>query len=366
MIKKIIVKLKENPYPIIIARGAVYSMPKELEKLKIKKNTLVIIDENVDKHFGKEIRRIFTEIGNKTNYYILKPGEKSKSFTELNKIYSYLLEKEYGRDTLIVAVGGGVTGDLAGYAAATFMRGVDFVQVPTTLLAAVDSSAGGKTGINFKETKNIIGAFYQPKLVIVDPAFLTTLPKEELVSGLGEVIKYAFLSDNSLYEYIKKNLPKIYELDFNILISIIHKSLLIKSQVVVQDEKETALRKILNLGHTFAHAYESELKFKVKHGEAVIAGIIASLHLSLKAGLIDEKKMNELMALPAAIPLSKKLVGLNKENLISIMKSDKKNSEGKIKFVLVKDAGELFINVEADKDWVLFALEQTERIIKNM
>lgn len=364
-VKKINVKLKENPYTIIIGSGAVFGLKKEFEKLKIKKNTLVIIDENVDKHYGKELRRIFAETGNRTNFYLLKSGEKSKSYTELNKIYEYLLENKYGRDSLIVAVGGGVTGDLAGYAASTFMRGIDYIQIPTTLLSAVDSSVGGKTGINFLGTKNIVGTFYQPKLVIVDPVFLKTLPKDELISGIGEVIKYGFLSDESLYNYLLKNISKVFELDYAVITSIIYKSLVIKSQVVIQDEKETALRKILNLGHTFAHAYESELKFKVKHGEAVIAGIVASLHLSNKIGLIDDEKLNELLELPKLVPISKKLEGLNKDNLISIMQSDKKNTEGKIKFVLAKDAGQLFINVEADKDAVKYALAMTDEIIKN-
>ncbi len=364
-VKKINVKLKENPYSIIIGGGSVFGLKKEFEKLKIKKSTLIIIDENVDKYYGKEIRRIFSEIGNRSNYYILKSGEKSKSFTELNKIYSYLLENNYGRDSLIVAVGGGVTGDLGGYAASTFMRGVDYIQIPTTLLAAVDSSVGGKTGINFNNTKNIIGSFYQPKLVVVDPVFLKTLPKEELVSGVGEVIKYGFLSDKALYTYLQKNLSKVFELDYNVITSIIYKSLIIKSQVVIQDEKETALRKILNLGHTFGHAYESELKFKITHGQAVIAGIIASLHLSFKLGLIDEEKLNQLLLLPGSIPLPAKLVGLNNDNLISIMQKDKKNTEGKIKFVLAKDTGELFINVEADKNAVKYALEKTGVTIKN-
>lgn len=364
MVKKINVKLKENPYSIIIGQGCIYSLKKELDKLKINKNILVIIDANVEKNYGKELRKIINTTGQKINYYILKPGENSKSFTELNKIYTYLIEHNYGRDSLIIAVGGGVTGDLAGYAAATFMRGIDFIQIPTTLLSVVDSSVGGKTGINFYKTKNIVGAFYQPKLVIVDPLFLKTLPKDELISGIGEVIKYAYLADESFFGYFKKNIDKIFNLNSDVLITIIYKSLLIKSQVVLQDEKETAIRKILNLGHTFAHAYESELKFKIKHGEAVIAGIISSLHLSLKIGLINEEKLKELLILPSLIPLSKKLVGLNKESLISIMQHDKKNSEGKIKFVLVKDTGELLINVEASKKDVMYSLEETEKIIK--
>jgi 3-dehydroquinate synthase len=364
MYKKIKVNLKENPYSIIIGRGSVYSLKTEIEKLKIYKNILVVIDANVQKYFGKEIKCIFDEIGDKINYYVLPSGEKSKSFNELHKIYSFLIEKNYGRDTLIAAVGGGVTGDLAGFAASTFMRGVDYIQIPTTLLSAVDSSVGGKTGMNFKETKNIIGAFYQPKLVIVDPVFLQKLPKEEVLSGAGEVIKYAFLSDEALYKYVSKNLSKIFDLDYDVIVAIIYKSLLIKSQVVIQDEKETGIRKILNLGHTFAHAYESELKFKIKHGEAVIAGVAASLYLSFRLGLIDEEKLNRLLALPLSAGVSKKIAGLNKNNLISIMLHDKKNRDGKIKFVLAKEEGCLLINVEADKKDVVYALEQTEKQIK--
>jgi 3-dehydroquinate synthase len=359
VVKKIKVSLKENPYNIIIGGGSFFKLNEEIARLKKYKDVLAVIDENVMKHYGAEIKRVLKTSGQRVEIYTLKSGEKAKSFTELNKIYAFLLEKKFGRDSLIIAIGGGVTGDLAGYAASTFMRGVDYIQIPTTLLSAVDSSVGGKTGINFNNTKNIIGSFYQPKLVIVDPVFLKTLPKEEITCGIGEIIKYGFLADSAFFNYLKKNINKIYQLDYKIITSVIHKSLVIKSQVVIQDEKESSVRKILNLGHTFAHAYESGLKFKIKHGEAVIAGVTAALHLSNKMGFITEEKLAGLLSLPSIIPINGKLKGLNKENLISFMQSDKKNTEGKIKFVLIRDAGELIINVEAAKKDVIYALEKT-------
>lgn len=365
MNKKITVKLKETSYPIHIGRGSIYQLKPEIEKLKLHKNILVVIDANVEKLFGKELHRIFGEISAKVNYYILPSGEKSKSFQELNKIHSLLIENNYGRDSLIAAVGGGVTGDLAGFAAATFMRGVQYMQIPTTLLAAVDSSVGGKTGLNFKNTKNMIGAFYQPKLVIVDTAFISSLPEAELASGIGEIVKYGFLSDKTLFDYIEKNMSKIKDKDHDVIANIIYKSLLIKSQVVMQDEKESALRKILNLGHTFAHAYESETKFKIKHGQAVTAGVIAAIYLSNKMGLLEEDQLPGLLSLPMAILPPKKIVGLNKNNLINAMMHDKKNTDGKINFVLVRGVGQILINVEAGKKDILYALEKTEKLIKS-
>ncbi len=295
----------------------------------------------------------------KLNYYILKSGERSKSSTELHRIYSYLIEKKYNRDTLIIAVGGGVTGDLAGFAASTFMRGVQIVHVPTTLLAMVDSAIGGKTGINFNKTKNIIGAFYQPKFVLADLNFLNTLPESEIICGAGEIIKYAYLADNKFFNYVNDNLNGILQYRIEVLSKVITESVKIKAAVVMQDEKESGIRKILNLGHTFAHAYESELNFKVKHGEAVIAGLISALYLSNRLNILSNEKLNKFIKLPLKINLSTGFNKLNKEKVYKRMFSDKKSREGKIKFVLLADAGKLIIDVDASKADIYYAVEKT-------
>ena len=361
--KKINVNLKSNSYPIFIGSSAHQQIPVLTEKYELNKNIVIVVDENVERQHSDKIKKISLITGGKKNIYILKPGERSKSFTELNRIYSFLLDNNYGRDTLIIAIGGGVTGDLAGYAAATFMRGVQLAHIPTTLLASVDSAIGGKTGINFEKKKNMIGAFYQPKFVLIDTGFLKTLPKEEMISGAGEIIKYAYLSDKNFFSFILNNINNIISGDEKVLGKSILTSASIKASVVSQDEKETGLRKILNLGHTFAHAFETELNFKIKHGQAVIAGIIAALNLSNILNLLPDGRLSELLTLPVKIKLPNKLAGLNNDKLFNIMLHDKKNRNGKIKFVLLSDVGKLFIDGEAEKRNVFNALDRMKKMI---
>lgn len=361
--KKIYVDLKSNSYSIFVGHSIFSLLPEILAQKKLNKNILAVVDANVEKLNRGKIKKLISAAADKHNVYLLKPGENSKSYTELNKIYSFLLDNNYGRDTLIIAVGGGVTGDLAGYAAATFMRGVQLVHIPTTLLAAVDSSIGGKTGINFEKKKNMIGSFYQPELVLIDTEFLETLPKDEMVSGAGEIVKYAYLSDSNFYSFILENISGIISGSNKQLEKAILNSAAIKAAVVSQDEKESGLRKILNLGHTFAHAFETELNFKIKHGQAVTAGVIAALNLSSILNLLPGRHLNNLLQLPKKIVLPRKLTGLNNENLFRIMLHDKKNRNGKIKFVLLSEVGNLLLDVEADKKYVFKALDKMKKDI---
>jgi 3-dehydroquinate synthase len=363
-LKKIDVKLNKNSYPIFIGSGIFKNIEAQIKKENLYKNILVVVDGNVEKKHNELIKRSLSKKDFKVNYYKLTPGEKSKTFVELNKLYSYLLKNGYGRDTLIVAIGGGVTGDLIGYAAATFMRGVQLVHVPTTLLATVDSAIGGKTGINFENKKNMIGAFYQPKFVLIDINFLKTLPLGEITSGLGEVIKYTYMADAKFFNYVSANLQKIYSLDNKVLNEIIFKSAGIKAEVVAQDEREKNLRKILNLGHTFAHGFESELKFSVKHGEAVIAGVISAIILSNKIGLITDAAKKELLSLPLKVKLPNKFKALNTAKAYEIMKSDKKNRGNIIKFVLVSGIGKILLDVEPEKKYVYESIEEMKTLIK--
>ncbi len=364
--KRIIkVNLSENSYPIIIGNSLLTDLAKIFDKYRLVKNILVVIDANVMKYHTQIIYEAFSKCEGKINYYLLKPGEKSKSYRELNKIYSFLLSNDYGRDTVIFAIGGGVTGDLAGYAASSFMRGVQLVHIPTTLLAAVDSSIGGKTGINFDNKKNMIGAFYQPKLVIVDTGFYDTLPKEEKISGMGEIIKYAYLSGKEFYDYLLKNFNLLLNSKTKALEKVIFESAAIKAAVVSQDEKEIGLRKILNLGHTFGHAFESGLNFKIKHGQAVTAGIISALYLSHQIGIITGERLEDYLKLPAMIKLPAKVTGLKLVDIYSIMLHDKKNREGKIKFVLIAGTGKIIPDIEATKDKVYESLQKTFEFISS-
>lgn len=352
--KKIKVDVNPEPYDILIGTGILGDLRKEIGKRNLFKNILTVVDRNVYKIYSREIDSLFDEQSGKHKILLLKTGEKLKSFESLDKIYSALIKYKFGRDSLIIAIGGGIIGDVAGYAAATYMRGIQYIQVPTTLLANVDSSVGGKTAVNFGETKNVIGAFYQPRLVLIDTEFLKSLPEEELICGIGEVVKYCFLTGESFYKYFVKNLNKLLSSDQDVLLKIISESVQFKAGVVETDEKENGLRKILNLGHTFAHAFEVEQQHKIKHGQAVILGIICALYLSNLIGIISENKLEEYLEL---VKPFKKFIKLSKpdiQELVDIMGRDKKNKDGKIKFVLPKNIGEMILDVEADKT-VVFA-----------
>ena len=356
--EKILVNLQETSYPIYIGNSIIKNLNKLLETHGLPQNIFFIIDGNAEKYWGQKVKNELFFKNKKLVSYILNPGEKSKNYLEVNKIYSSLLENNFGRDTLIISCGGGVTGDLAGFAASTFMRGLKLVHIPTTLLAMVDSSIGGKTGINFQKNKNIIGTFYQPNFVLIDTLFLTTLPKSEIISGIGEIIKYGYLSDQEFFSYLDQNFNHLISCDPEFITYAILKSALIKASVVSNDEKEEGLRQILNLGHTFAHAFEKELNFKIKHGEAVAAGIVCAILLSRKLNFINDDLMMKLMSLTSKIRLPRSLSKINFENVLLHMQHDKKNRNGKIKFVLLKGIGEIIIGGEASKKEVISALSK--------
>lgn len=355
--KTITVPLNENGYEIFLGKGILNKFFSLCGEKSLPKRKLFVIDENVLRIHRKYLLTYL--IDEKVDLVYKYPsGEKSKSFKQIAELHKVMLEQRLGRDTLFIAVGGGVTGDAAGFAASIFMRGIPVVHIPTTLLAAVDSSIGGKTGINFKNTKNIIGSFYQPKFVLIDTTFFSTLPEKEITCGLGEIIKYAYLTNQNFYDDVLAMYPSFYQKDFSKPESLISISISIKAEVVSSDERETGLRKILNFGHTFAHAFESELKFKIKHGEAVIAGIVCALYLSHEKGFISEQQLEKYLILPKHIPLPAALKKLNKEKLYQVMLSDKKNKDGKIKFVLLKNIGEILLDVEAEKDEVFNSFEK--------
>ncbi len=362
--KKLKVELSRNPYSIIVGKSCYSKIIQEIKKLGLYKNLLIAADKNVFNFWEEYIKKPLINYENKVEFYILNPGEKSKSYMELNKIYSFLLNKNFGRDTLIISIGGGVTGDLLGYAASTFMRGVQLIHIPTTLLAAVDSSIGGKTGINFNNKKNMVGTFYQPNLVIIDTKFVSTLPEKELTSGIGEIIKYAFLLNSDFFDYINENFEKLYNGNERVIEEVIVSSASIKSVVVSQDEKESGLRKILNLGHTFAHAIESDLNFRIKHGEAVIAGIISALYLSNKIGILKKNKMSDYLSLLFKVKLPRNLANLNEQNMVNIMHLDKKSRDGKINFVLLSAVGNILIDVQVGEKDILYSIDRMKKALK--
>ena len=357
--KKIIVNTTYSKYPVLIGKSHFVSLPQILDKHNLLKNIYVVIDKNVARFHIREIETVLSNTDTKVHFKVLPSGERTKSDIVLKKIYQELLNKKYGRDTTLIAIGGGVIGDIAGYAAATYMRGINLVHVPTTFLAMIDSSIGGKTGLNFSGRKNIIGAFYQPELVFIDTEFLSTLPKREFSASLGELLKYGLISTKAFNNLIYSNIEKIKLLDSEIINRIIAECLTIKASVISRDEYErTGIRRVLNLGHTFAHAIESDLTFQIKHGEAVTAGIICSLFLSNIKGFLSDDKLKSILELANRIHLNRSIKELNNQHVYNNMFSDKKNVNGEVRFVLLADIGKILVDIMADRDEIFYALSK--------
>lgn len=363
MAKQIKVNLKDKNYPIIIGENSLAKAIEKINKSTVSK-CLLIIDKNVLKYHSMFVRKYFALINCKVYTYTFLATEKNKSLQQTEKIYKFLIENFFDRNSIIVAVGGGITGDIAGFAASTYMRGIKFIQVPTTLLSMVDSSVGGKTGVNFNQQKNIIGSFYQPELVAISPNFLSTLPKRELYSAAGEIFKYAFLADEGNYNLLKNSLSKLFtRQSFNVDKTIIA-CLKIKTSIVENDEKETTgLRKILNLGHTFAHAFEVQSNYKLKHGEAVIGGLYCALFLSESLGYLSTEILNKFLTDFVFIKPKKELLGLDADLVFQSMSGDKKNSLGKIKFVLIEEIGNIVVDATTQKSFVLDSIERMKELI---
>jgi len=351
---KLQIKTKNQKYPIFIGNNILNKVKTILKDNLINFNQcLIIIDKNVPKGL---INKILNSLSKKKVFlYYFNSSEKNKDQKSINNILSILLSKNFNRNDCIISVGGGITGDVSGFAASIFKRGLKFVNIPTTLLSQVDSSIGGKTGINSKYGKNLIGAFYQPSLVISDIIFLKSLPKREIVCGYGEILKHAIISDKKFFTFLDINGSQILNLKSPLIEKAIFKSCSIKKKVVEADEKEMGVRKILNFGHTFAHAYEATLGYskKLNHGEAVILGIKTAARFSLSNNILNIKEFNMLenhlnkLNLPRNISKFFSIKNLNK--ILSFMRKDKKNNTNKINLVLIKRIGSPIYKLQFDE-----------------
>ncbi len=330
------VPLGSRSYPIYIGKDLLRNAGKYFLRHRIGRSLVIITDSNV----ARRHLDVFTRSVEAKHYavrtIILPPGEKLKSIGSIEKIFSQLLRWNIERSATIVALGGGVIGDLAGFVAATYQRGIGFVQVPTTLLAQVDSSVGGKVGINHPLAKNMIGAFYQPAFVLADTSVLRTLPKRELICGLGEVVKYGIILDRKFFEFIERNVGKVLSGDQKILQHVIQRCCELKAYVVEHDEKEQNLRAILNYGHTIGHALEQSGDYGfLKHGEAILYGMIAETHVAFDLKMISLKEKDRIEQLIQKIPIpSLSPLKLKYAGLIAAMKKDKKVKDGSIRMPL--------------------------------
>jgi shikimate kinase/3-dehydroquinate synthase len=343
------VELGERSYPITIGHGLL-SNPELLTRHVAGKRVAVITNDKVGPLYLPQVRKLLEDAGKQVTEIVLPDGEEQKTWASLMTVFDVLLAEKCDRKTTLVALGGGVIGDLTGFAAASYMRGVPFVQIPTTLLSQVDSSVGGKTGINHPLGKNMIGAFYQPQAVIADTATLHTLPSRELAAGLAEVIKHGAIIDAPFFDWIEANIGKLVAKDDAALAYSIQRSCEIKADVVRQDEREGGLRAILNFGHTFGHAIENGLGYgQWLHGEAVGCGMVMAADLSHRLGYIDAVSKDRLTALVKAAGLPVTAPDLGAQRWLELMEVDKKNEGGAIKFILIKPLGQpLITNVPQD------------------
>lgn len=293
--ERITVTLGERSYPITIAAG-LFNDPASFLPLKAGDQAMLVTNETLAPLYLDRVRHLLEQAGVKVDSVILPDGEQYKSLTVLDTVFTALLQKPHGRDTTLLALGGGVVGDLTGFAAASYQRGVRFIQIPTTLLSQVDSSVGGKTAVNHPLGKNMIGAFYQPASVVVDLDCLKTLPERELASGLAEVIKYGIILDGEFFTWLEENMDALLRLDGPALAYCIRRCCELKAEVVAADERETGLRALLNLGHTFGHAIEAEMGYgNWLHGEAVAAGMVMAARASERLVSSNRKRQRALL-----------------------------------------------------------------------
>lgn len=337
---KLRVELGDRSYPIYITTD--YSgLGKCMSGARLGSKIVLITDSNVDKLQADECIDALAENGYAVHKYVIGAGEKYKNLDTVRDIYKFLLNLKLDRQSTLIALGGGVVGDITGFAAATFLRGINFVQIPTTMLAQADSSVGGKVGVDFEGSKNIIGAFYQPKFVYINVNSLKTLPKRELQSGLAEVVKHGIIKDSDFFDYIDYNVKKIFEFNTDVLQYIAKANCTIKGSVVEQDEKESGLRAILNFGHTIGHAIESVSEFELMHGECVAIGMVGAFRMAQHLGMVEEKALEKVTGTLQKIGLPTSFRGMDIEKIFCQMFHDKKIKENKLVFILPKRIGEV-------------------------
>lgn len=353
------VGLGARAYEIVIAPGLLSAAGSLLRPLLARSFVAVVTDETVAALHLPAFRAAMEAEGVSVAEVIVPAGEASKSMTQLGSVLDALLDAKVERDDLIIALGGGVIGDLAGFAAAVLRRGVGFVQVPTTLLAQVDSSVGGKTGINARHGKNLIGAFHQPRLVIADTGLLDTLPPRALLAGYAEVVKYGLLGDAAFFAWLERHGPALRDGDIEGRVAAVRRSCAIKAEIVARDETERGDRALLNLGHTFGHAMEAATGYsdRLLHGEAVAIGMGLAFEVSARMGLCAQEVPGRVAAHFAEMGLRRRLPDIpgelpGAEALIALMGQDKKVRQGKLTFILARGIGEAFVTQEVDLEAV--------------
>ena len=353
-------KQTDNSYGIVIARNLLSKIPSDLKKNNIGNRYLIITDSNIKNLFGNKLLALMKKAGLKADLISFKAGEQSKNLDVFRELIEKTHKAKLDRKSAIIALGGGVVGDIAGFVAASYMRGIPCIQVPTSLLAMVDSSIGGKVAVDLPTGKNMVGSFYQPKKVYIDVSLLKNLPRKELINGLSEIIKHALIRDAALLKSIKNNLNKILNKDEATLIKLIKRNCEIKARIVEKDEKESGLRKIVNYGHTIGHAIETLTHYKkYSHGEAIAIGMVVEGLIASKIGMLSKKELiaQNILIKKAGLPTT--IPNINTNKIINELKKDKKVVGGKIEFVLLEKIGKAAYGVKVSNNVIKEAIEES-------
>ncbi len=361
-----VVETETQSYPVFVGYGLLNKLGEKMRQAGLSGTGVIISDETVSSIYGDRVARILKDAGFGVASFLVPPGEETKNMDYVLRIYDFLVEHRTERDDIIVALGGGMVGDLAGFVAATFLRGMPWVQVPTSLIAMVDASIGGKVGVNHPEAKNLIGAFYQPNLVLADPEALVTLPRRELISGWAEVIKYGLILDKQFFEFLESNADGLAKLQPELLTKAISCCVALKAQVVGEDERErTGKRTILNYGHTIGHGLEAATGYqRLLHGEAVAIGMMGEAKLSQRLGLLPsavverQRKLLRKFGLPTSLRGKRSSLKLDLTRVTKAMELDKKVKVKAIRWVLLQDIGEVVIRSDVPKEDVLAVLQE--------
>lgn len=348
--------VKENGTPIynIYIEKDYKAFDSVLRELKTSGHRICIVsDTSISKYYMEDVVEIAKDYSIMVETFTLKPGEEYKNLDSVNRLYEYLIQSKFDRNDFLIALGGGVVGDLTGYVAATYLRGISFIQMPTTLLSMVDSSIGGKTGVDFAAYKNMVGAFKQPKAVYINTATLKTLTPRIFYSGFGEITKYGYIQDKEFDQWLCEHVDALLNKESDELEYMIYRSCDNKRVVVEEDPKEKGIRATLNFGHTLGHAIEKMMDFQLLHGECVSIGMVAAAYMSYKRGMLSEQELNRIRETLIKFQLPVSVKKLDEEALISITQNDKKMEAGKIKFILLDGIGRAVIDSSVTKEEML-------------
>lgn len=351
------VELGARRYPILIAPALLEQAGELLRRYEVGSRFVVMTNDAVDRHYGERVMKSLSQADLAADKIVVPDGEQQKSLTTVDFIIGRMLELQCDRQTVVLALGGGVLGDLAGFAASCYMRGVPFIQMPTTLLAQVDASIGGKVGVNHRLGKNMIGAFHQPGLVLIDIATLHTLPPQEILAGFAEIVKHALIYDRQYFEFLESELNSILAVEARAMAEAVRRSCEIKSEIVSQDEREAGIRGLLNFGHTVGHALEAARGFTgLRHGEAVWVGMLAEAYLATKSQYLAASDFARLDKFLRNLPLSIQLGGISMDEIEYLMARDKKNAAGAVRMVMLQAIGQASLTARWERDFLAEAI----------